>query len=135
MPFFLLTSSSVTLQMSSNRKVLIWLMSSLFIRHCHCMRKMKGSWPISRVLCLAGARCLSFIYTHCHQWALAVYPPTWGEQPSLVSVYMTLQLLRCTARMSPCGWWALTPPSHPYLIIYKAVLFFCITPPSQTAFR
>ena len=49
-----------------------------------------------------------------HRQALAVYPPTWGEQPSLMPVYMTLQLLRCTAHISLCGWWALTPPSHPY---------------------
>ena len=34
MPLFLLTSSSVTRQMSSNRKVLISLISNLFIRKC-----------------------------------------------------------------------------------------------------
>ena len=28
---------------------------------------------------------------------------------------MTLQLLRCTARTSLHGWWALAPPSHPCL--------------------
>ena len=28
---------------------------------------------------------------------------------------MNLQLPRCTAGMSPYRWWALTPPSHPYL--------------------
>ena len=29
-----------------------------------------------------AAKCLPFIYACCHQQALAVYPPTWGEQPS-----------------------------------------------------
>ena len=32
----------------------------------------------------------------------------------LTLVYMNFQLLTCTAHMSPCAWWALTPPSHPY---------------------
>ena len=41
---------------------------------------------------------LPFIYTRCHHQAQAVYPPAWDEQPSLTPVYMTLQLLRCTAR-------------------------------------
>ena len=33
----------------------------------------------------------------------------------LTPVYMTLQLPRRTALVSPQGWWALTPPSHPCL--------------------
>ena len=32
----------------------------------------------------------------------------------LTPVYMTLQLPRRTALVSPQDWWALTPPSHPY---------------------
>ena len=41
--------------------------------------------------------------------------PSDMERATLITpVYMTLQLLRRTARMSPCDWWALTPPSHPY---------------------
>ena len=35
-----------------------------------------------------------------------------GNPQSLV--YMNFQLPMCTARVSPHGWWALTPPSHPY---------------------
>ena len=62
----------------------------------------------------ASTGCLSFISSACHQTALAVYPPTWGEQPSWTPVYMTLQLPRRTALVSPQGRWALTPPSHPY---------------------
>ncbi len=31
-------------------------------------------------------------------------------------VYMNFQLSGCTALMSPLAWWALTPPSHPYLL-------------------
>lgn len=43
--------------------------------------------------------------------------PTWvltraGNPPS--PVYTNFQLPTCTARMSPCARWALTPPSHPY---------------------
>jgi len=33
----------------------------------------------------------------------------------MAPVYMTLQLPRRTAPVSPLAWWALTPPSHPYL--------------------
>ena len=37
------------------------------------------------------------------------------ERATLItSVYMTLQLLRRTALVSPQDRWALTPPSHPY---------------------
>ena len=61
-----------------------------------------------------AAKCLPFIYACCHQQALAVYPPTWGRATLIMSVYMTLQLLRRTALVSPQDRWALTPPSHPY---------------------
>jgi len=77
--------------------------------------KKRSRRPVSRVLSPCKQGRLSFIYACRHRQAPAVYPPTWGEQPSLMPVYMTLQLLRCTARTSLCGWWALTPPSHPYL--------------------
>ena len=32
---------------------------------------------------------------------------------------MTLQLPRRTAAVSPLRWWALTPPSHPYLLVSR----------------
>ncbi len=34
--------------------------------------------------------------------------------PASSPVYANFQPPVCTARMSPCAWWALTPPSHPY---------------------
>ena len=60
---------------------------------------------------LAG--CLSFIYALCHHNAKAFYPPTQASNLQ-TSVYMNLQPPRHTARTSLHGWWALTPPSHPY---------------------
>ena len=87
------------------------------------------SQTISRVLYLPPKwRCLSFIRTcRCRQ-ALSFYPPTLnrrghpgatclrfiGRATLNALVYMNFQLPMCTARMSPHGWWALTPPSHPY---------------------
>jgi hypothetical protein len=45
------------------------------------MKKKQPACKPGSVLRLA-AKCLPFIYACCHQQALAVYPPTWGEQPS-----------------------------------------------------
>ena len=56
---------------------------------------------------------LSFIYTLCHHNIKAFYPPAWASNPQ-TPVYLNLQLPRRTARTSLHGWWALTPPSHPY---------------------
>jgi len=44
-----------------------------------------------------------------------VYSKALGRAALMTPVYMNFQLPRCTARMSPHDWWALTPPSHPYL--------------------
>ena len=61
------------------------------------------------------AECLSFIYALCHHNAKAFYPPAWASNPQ-APVYMNLQPPRRTARTSLHGRWALTPPSHPYLL-------------------
>ena len=44
-----------------------------------------------------------------------------GRAALVTPVYMDFQPSGCTARMSPCGWWALTPPSHPYLLCVKSI--------------
>ena len=63
--------------------------------------------------------------------AQAFYPlPNYRAGTLMAVVYMNLQLPRCTADVSPHRWWALTPPSHPYL---AAVVFFYITQPLRTA--
>ena len=59
--------------------------------------------------------CLSFIYTLCHHNAKAFYPPARASYPQ-APVYMNLQPPRHTARTSLHDRWALTPPSHPYLL-------------------
>jgi len=61
----------------------------------------------------------------------AFYPPAQASSP-LTPVYMNLQLPRRTALVSPQAWWALAPPSHPYL---AAVVFFCVYQPLPTASR
>ena len=43
-----------------------------------------------------------------------VRPKALGRAALMTPVYMNFQLPRCTARMLPHDWWALTPPSHPY---------------------
>ena len=76
------------------------------------------------LLHLARTQRLSFIRAPCHHDALSFYPLTCHRynihynrtrtsSPQTL-VYMNFQLLMCTAHMSPCAWWALTPPSHPY---------------------
>ena len=67
-------------------------------------------------------RCLSFIYSIRHRMALANYPPARAGYPP-TPVYMFLQLPRQTARISPHAWWALAPPSHPYLSMKKGGYF------------
>ena len=42
---------------------------------------------------------------------------TLGRAALMTPVYVNFQLPRCTARVSPHDWWALTPPSHPYLLL------------------
>ena len=61
----------------------------------------------------------------------AFHPPAQAGSP-LTPVYLNLQLPRHTAPVSPQAWWALAPPSHPYL---AAVVFFCAAQPSPTASR
>ena len=51
----------------------------------------------------------------CHHIVKAFYPPAWASNPQ-TPVYMNLQPPRHTARTSLHGRWALTPPSHPYLL-------------------
>ena len=63
-------------------------------------------------------------------WCLSVLPSiVWwnqlGEQPLMTMVYSNLQPPADTAHRSPCGWWSLTPPSHPYLYA-EAVILFCL---------
>ena len=86
--------------------------------------------------------CLSFIYSVACAAAQAFYPPsclaTRADNPQPM-VYMNLQPPGGTARRSPCGWWSLTPPSHPYRPTTPAVtlgqgrqdgtavVFFCLT--------
>ena len=54
---------------------------------------------------------------HCAhtQAKLALYPSTSGEQPYILSIYLSLQPVGSTvpATLLP-GRWALTPPFHPY---------------------
>ena len=86
-----------------------------------------NSQPISRVLYpLMG--CLSFIYAWCHHNAKAFYPPARASNPQ-TPVYMNLQPPRHTARTSLHGRWALTPPSHPYLLTggYFLLRYFALT--------
>ncbi len=78
-----------------------------------------ASYYIKQSACKPGsvplAGCLSFIYTVHHCTAKAFYPPTRTSNPQ-TPVYANLQLPRHTARTSPHDRWALTPPSHPYLL-------------------
>ena len=135
MPLFLLTSSSVTLQMSSNRKVLIFLMSSLSISHYCCMiKKEKSSRLISRVLFLASKALVIYLHLLSPKSSSGL-PSDIGRATLIASVYMTLQLLRYTARhvtMRLVGSYSTFSPL-PYRSM--AVIFFCITLPSQIAFR
>ena len=47
-------------------------------------------------------------------------------------VYANFQHPECTARMSPYAWWALTPPSHPYLYYYDTGGYFLLHRPAIT---
>ena len=75
--------------------------------------RKKGSLPISRVLCAAYATACHLSTTAVTSRPLSFYPPARTGRPQ-APVYMNFQHPGCTARMSPCAWWALTPPSHPY---------------------
>lgn len=59
---------------------------------------------------------LPFIYCRRRRRPLSFYPPAQTGRLLFCSpVYMNFQLPGCTALVSPSGWWALAPPSHPYL--------------------
>lgn len=73
-----------------------------------------------------NVRCLPFIRACRCRHALSFYPPAYRSTRErirasnpLPPVYANFQLPMCTARMSPHGWWALTPPSHPYLLSFQ----------------
>jgi len=73
-----------------------------------------NSWSVSRVLFLASEA--PAIYLSLLSPTGFIGPPSGIGRAALIApVYMTFQLPRNTALMSPPGWWALTPPSHPYL--------------------
>ena len=90
----------------------------------------KNRRAISRVLCpqeITGVTSLKrvlIIYPHAPSLMRSIVLPSGalcsrgtksrtGNPHS--PVYMNFQPPMCTARMSPHDWWALTPPSHPYL--------------------
>ena len=94
----------------------------------HFMKKNRRA--ISRVLCpqeITGVTSLKrvlIIYPHAPSLMRSIVLPSGalcsrgtksrtGNPHS--PVYMNFQPPMCTARMSPHDWWALTPPSHPYL--------------------
>ena len=73
-----------------------------------------SAYAISRVLYLAEARPLSFIYDDNHLPPPATYPPTSNEQPLIVGVHgLATHETYCRGVLLPSRW-ALTPPSHPY---------------------
>ena len=77
--------------------------------------KKESSRPISRVLCPAQGEVSVIYLRRLSPDGSSGLPSDVGRAILFMPVYMTLQLLRCTARISLCGWWALAPPSHPYL--------------------
>ena len=75
----------------------------------------KSSRSISRVPFSASKCKVSVIYLHSlSPVSSSGLPSDVGRATLIMSVYMTLQLLRRTARHVTMRWWALTPPSHPY---------------------
>ena len=84
---------------------------------------------MSRVLCLArgeaprGVRHLSGMDITAHLYRSTLQrgycarlaPHALGRAALVTLVYANFHLPMCTARLSPAAWWALTPPSHPYL--------------------
>ena len=65
------------------------------------MVNKKSSWPISRVLCLAQGK-VPVIYLRCMSpYNFSGLPSDMGRATLVAPVYMTLQLLRRTALMSP----------------------------------
>ena len=90
----------------------------------------KNRRAISRVLCpqeitdVSSLKRVLIIYPHAPSLMRSIVLPSGalcsrgtksrtGNPHS--PVYMNFQPPMCTARMSPHDWWALTPPSHPYL--------------------
>ncbi len=76
--------------------------------------KKEGSQPVSRVLCLPRGQVSVIYLSRQSPDGFSGLPSDMGRATLLTSVYMTLQLPRRTALVSPQAWWALTPPSHPY---------------------
>lgn len=131
-------------------------------------QKRKGSGPISRVLCHPLAHSASLFLRAraasggggvCHlsnpqvaPMALASYPPSsffengLNEQLSNDGIRELAASGRAQPTGRPNGWWALTPPSHPYRCTgasqpwahhAAAVVFFCSLPlsPAASIFR
>ena len=97
--------------------------------------KKRSSRPVSRVLYPVKLGTPVIYLVRLSPSGFSGLPSDMERATLLTPVYMTLQLPRRTALVSPQGRWALTPPSHPYRrIAPEAVLFFCVTPPSRTAF-
>lgn len=91
----------------------------------------ESSAPVSRVLFrhdLSAITSVPVIYllrkSPCGSSVLPSIGISRAGNPQTM-VYANLQPPNGTARRSPAGWWSLTPPSHPYHIIYMAVVFFC----------
>ena len=119
------------------------------IKFLACIYNIKNSGPISRVLC-TGTVCIKHFFPPLVIYPLPASPPVSIVLPSgsdgqpfhphktarTLPVYANFQHPECTARMLPYAWWALAPPSHPYLYnIILAVIFFCTDQPSLTPTR
>ena len=91
------------------------------------VKEKESSWPISRVL-YYGVTIASVIYLCLLLPAgYSGLPSGSGEQPSNTGIH---DLATPGTHSSGChhpDWWALTPPSHPYLA-NEAVIFFYVNP-------
>ena len=96
------------------------------------VKEKESSWPISRVL-YYGVTIASVIYLCLLLPAgYSGLPSGSGEQPSNTGIH---DLATPGTHSSGChhpDWWALTPPSHPYLTCVRRLFSSTSTLPSPT---
>lgn len=112
-------------------------LSILYIQKAQLYMKKARHGIVMRLFCMISRRTVSRVLSVpqrariCHLSSLHVavklkrstlcrradnpYPTSLNTSEAEMAVYMNLQQPRCTASMSPCCWWSLAPPSHPYL--------------------